>query len=59
MFWPSVCCEGGRGGIGLLPDTEAGVVDLELTEPGEGSGRNDELLSNLASSVEFSFGLDW
>ena len=33
---------------------EAGVVDLELTEPGDGSGRNDELPSNLASSVEFS-----
>ena len=38
----------------FLPDTEAGVVDLELTEPGDGSGRNDELPSNLASSVEFS-----
>ena len=40
-----------------LPDTEAGVFDLELTEPGEGSGRSDEpteFTSNLASSVEFS-----
>lgn len=55
------CCDEGLGGIGLAPEIEAGVFDLEPTDPGDGSGL-DELFIRVASpftsSVEESFGLE-